>query len=279
MKTMKTAVLAAAMAGLCAGAAVAQGLPQKYKDSGKVVVAHHPIYPPVDYKDADTSELKGIAIDLAKALAKELDVKIEWSDIVFAQMIPALVTGRADLVHTGMSDLESRRDSAQFLDYMRSGAQIYTSSGKADVFKTLEDLCGKTVGASRTTSFPAEVSAWSAQNCEAKGKPAIKISGAESSADARVQLKQGRIDAVAQGFETIPYMMQLEKGAYVLIGQPVSSYYQGIVFAKTGTELMQAYAGAFKAILNNGVYKQIMTSYGLESMMLDGVYINSKRVD
>ncbi len=70
-------------------------------------------------------------------------------------------------------------------------------------------------GASRRTSFPREIAAWSEQNC--KDNPVVFV-GTEGSADARTQLKQGRIDAAVQGNETLPYVMGLEPNTYMALG-------------------------------------------------------------
>jgi polar amino acid transport system substrate-binding protein len=191
-------------------------------------------------------------------------------------MIPSLTTGRVDLIHSGMSDLPKRRDTLDFVDYMKSGAQFYVSFARKDEFKAQTDLCGKTIGMSRRTSFPDETAKWSAANCEAAGKPAIKVVGTEGSADARAQLKQGRVDAAVQGSETIPYLMNLEKDTYAVIGEPFTAVYQGIGFAKKDTELRDAYAGALKALMESGEYKKIFASFGLEGAMLDGIYMNGE---
>ncbi|MDP1136436.1 transporter substrate-binding domain-containing protein, partial [Klebsiella pneumoniae] len=85
---------------------------------------------------------------------------------------------------------------------------------KREDLKELTDLCGKNVGTSRRTTWPSEIAAWSKENCEAAGKPAIVVIGTEGSADARAQLQQNRLDAAMQGSETIPYLMSLDKGKY-----------------------------------------------------------------
>lgn len=263
---------------LAATAANAEGLPERIKSAGKVVVANQPNYPPMEYKDPATNELKGLDIDLGLALAKQLGTSVEWADIGFEQMISSLTTGRVDLIHSGMSDLPKRRDTLDFVDYMKSGAQFYTLFTRKDEFKTPTDVCGKTVGMSRRTSFPDETAKWSAAHCEAAGLPAIKVVGTEGSADARAQLKQGRVDAAVQGSETLPYQLSLEKDTYVVIGEPFTAVYQGIGFAKKDTELRDAYAAALKAMMASGEYKTIFAKYGLEGTVLDGIYINGEAV-
>jgi polar amino acid transport system substrate-binding protein len=275
---MKKHIALLALTVMTASAAQADGLPERIKSAGKVIVANQPNYPPMEYKDPATNTLTGVDIDLGLALAKQLGTTVEWAEIGFEQMIPSLTTGRADLIHSGMSDLPKRRDTLDFVDYMRSGAQFYVSFARKDEFKTLTDFCGKTVGMSRRTSFPDETAKWSAANCEAKGLEAIKVVGTEGSADARAQLKQGRLDAAVQGSETLPYLLQLEKDTYSVIGEPFTEVFQGIGFAKKETELRDAYAGALKALMESGEYKTIFAKYGLEGTLLDGIYINGEAV-
>jgi len=275
---MKKQLALIALACVAGSAAAAEGLPEKYKAAGKVVVANQPNYPPMEYRDPATNELMGLDIDLEEAIAKKLGTTIEWSDIGFEQMVSSVATGRVDLIHSGMSDLPKRRDTLDFVDYMKSGAQFYTSASRKDEFKTPTDFCGKTVGMSRRTSFPDEAAKWSAKNCEGAGKPALKIVGTEGSADARAQLKQGRLDGAVQGSETLPYLVSLEKDTYAIVGEPFTAVYQGIAFSKKDTELRDAYAAALKELMASGEYKAVFAKYGLENAMLDGIYINGEPV-
>jgi polar amino acid transport system substrate-binding protein len=275
---MKKHLAMLAVACLAATSVSAAGLPERIKSAGKVVVANQPNYPPMEYKDPVTNTLMGVDIDLGLALAKQLGTTVEWADIGFEQMISSLTTGRVDLIHSGMSDLPKRRDTLDFVDYMKSGAQFYTTAARKDEFKKPTDFCGKIIGMSRRTSFPDETAKWSATNCEAAGLPAVKVVGTEGSADARAQLKQGRVDGAVQGSETLPYLLTLEKDTYTVVGEPFTAVYQGIGFAKKDTELRDTYAAALKALMASGEYKTIFAKHGLEGTMLDGIYINGEAV-
>jgi polar amino acid transport system substrate-binding protein len=275
---MTKAYMLVAVTILAATSAAATELPEKITSAGKVIVANVPNYPPMEYRDPATNELKGVDIDLATALAKQLGVTVEWADIGFEQMAASLTTGRADLIESGMSDLPKRRDALDFVDYMKSGAQFFTLSSHKDAFKTQADLCGKNVAMSRRTSFPDETAKWSAANCEAKGLPAIKVVGSEGSADARTQLIQGRVDAAVQGSETIPYLNTLQPNTFMAIGTPFTDVYQGIGFDKKNTALRDAYVGALQALMKSGEYKAIFTKYGLDGAALDQIQINGEVV-
>ncbi|MFD1880597.1 ABC transporter substrate-binding protein [Paracoccus pacificus] len=266
-------------ASACMVAATAHAeLPAKFAEKGKLVVANTPNYPPMEYRDPATNELMGVDIDLGAALAKQLGTEIEWSEIGFEQMVSSLNTGRVDLILSGMSDLPARRETMDFVDYMRSGAQFYTSTKNAAEIKEMTDFCGKKVGMSRRTSFPDEAAKWSAANCEANGKPALEIVGTEGSADARTQLKQGRLDGAVQGSETLPYLTELEPDTYVIIGEPFTEVYQGIGFSKQEPELRDAFAAALAELIKSGEYKAIFDKYKLAGSMVDAPLINGEAV-
>jgi polar amino acid transport system substrate-binding protein len=255
--------------------AFAQSVPARIKDAGKIVIATNPNYAPITFKDPATNTLMGFDIDLGTAIAKELGVKIEWQEIAFAQMLPSLQTGRVDTVLAGMSDLPTRRDVADFVDYMTSGPQFYTISALAGTIKTPEDLCGKSVGASRSTNWPAQMTEWSQANCVAKGKPAMNVVGTEGSVDARTQLKTERLQGAVQGNETLPYFQALEPNTYVLLGTAFTQSLVGMPFAKSETGLRDAVKAAIERLQASGEYDKMLAKYGLQANKLTPISINN----
>lgn len=274
MKTMtRLAILGGALA--FSFSAMAQDLPARIKDAGKLVIATMPNYPPITYKDPATNVLQGFDIELGEAIGKELGLKVEWQEIAFAQMLPSLQTGRVDLAMAGMSDKKARQETADFVDYMKSGAQFYTSKALAGEIKSVDDLCGKSVGASRSTDWPAQITAWSEANCVAKGKPAINVMGTEGSADARTQIKSQRLQAAAQGNETLPYNQKLEPDTYVTLGEAFSQSLAGIPVLKSETQLRDAVKVALEKLQANGTYDALLEKYGLMANKLTPVTINA----
>ncbi len=274
MKTMtRLAILGGALA--FSFSAMAQDLPARIKDAGKLVIATMPNYPPITYKDPATNVLQGFDIELGEAIGKELGLKVEWQEIAFAQMLPSLQTGRVDLAMAGMSDKKARQETADFVDYMKSGAQFYTSKALAGEIKSVDDLCGKSVGASRSTDWPAQITAWSEANCVAKGKPAINVMGTEGSADARTQIKSQRLQAAAQGNETLPYNQKLEPDTYVTLGEAFSQSLAGIPVLKSETQLRDAVKVALEKLQANGTYDALLDKYGLKANKLTPVTINA----
>jgi polar amino acid transport system substrate-binding protein len=242
----------------------AQALPDRIAKNKQIKIGVNAIYPPMEYKDPESGKLVGFDVDLGSALAKELGVSIAWQEAGFDQLLPSLTTGRIDMILSGLSDNPERRAAADFIDYLNSGVQFFTSVSRKDINQPI-DLCGKTLGTSRSTTFPNDVKQWSDAQCVAAGKHPIRVEGTNDNAAARSELKQGRIDAAAQGSETVPYVATLEPGAYKLIGVPFGGVQQGIAFTKTDVKLRDAVLAALKKLMANGTYSAIVARWNLQA--------------
>ena len=258
----RSSLAASALAALLAGGpARAADLPEAIRQAGALRLTVNSTYAPMEYRDPATNQLTGLDIDLADGLAKRLGLKIAWSETPFEQLLPSLQTGRADFIISGLSDRASRREAAAFVDYLATGAQFFVMADSPA--KAAGDLCGKKVGATRSTSFPAEIEKWSRQACEAAGKPAAQFVPGENSIDVRAQMKQGRIDAAVQGSETLPYAQSNEPGKYRVLGAPFTVGYQGIAFRKDDAALREAVTEALRGMIADGSYQATLAKYGL----------------
>ncbi|MDX2257517.1 MAG: ABC transporter substrate-binding protein [Hyphomicrobiaceae bacterium] len=266
------------MAGVLAGAPpiLAHELPKRILAAGRLVIGTYPNYPPITYKDPYSMKLTGFDIELGEAIGRELGLSVEWQEIAFAQMLPALKTGRVDMILAFMADTEKRRATFDFVDYLRSQAVVSVRAGD-EARITLATLCGKRIGASRSGTWPSDIAAWSASNCEARGEPGVIVAGTEGSFDARMQLRMGRLDAAIHGSETIAYFEKLEPGRYVPIGSPFPAKLVGIPFLKTGDGrlLRDAVKAALERMLASGVYGGIVARYGVEHGALDAITVNA----
>jgi polar amino acid transport system substrate-binding protein len=263
--------LAAALSCVATATAMAVELPPEILKQGSIRVAIVPNYPPMEFRDPATNTLTGFDVEFGEALARKLGVKIIWQETSFDQMMPAIATGRVDAILSGMTDLASRQDTATFVDYLRNGPRFFAQQSRAAEFKDMTAVCGKRVGASRRTSFPKHIAAWSDAHC---GGDAIQFVGTEGSADARTQLKQGRLDAAVQGGETLPYMMELEPGAYIPIGDVFDVQFTGLALSVKEKALQQAVVEALDALIADGSYRALLakwklTDYGVEKATIN----------
>jgi polar amino acid transport system substrate-binding protein len=262
MTRMRQVLIASCFASFAAIVAARPAeLPNDIRATGALRLTVNSTYAPMEYRDPATNELKGLDIELAQEMAKRLGVKIIWSETPFAELIPSLQTKRADFIISGITDRASRRDAADFVDYLTTGPQFFVIADSA--IKADADLCGKKIGTTRSTSFPAEIAKWSKHSCEDKGQPPVEYVPGENSIDVRNQLKQGRIDAAVQGSETLPYALQLEPGKYRAVGSPFSLGYQGVMFRKDDAALREVVTATLSEMIADGSYRAVLDRYGL----------------
>jgi len=106
-----------------------------------------PDYPPVIYKK--DGKIAGIEADLAEYVGKKLDAKIIYETMDFKNLIPALEDGKIDIIMSGMSDADIRKDKVRFVEpYMNSGLMAIVRkkdfnkfNSYTNIYKTLKIGC------------------------------------------------------------------------------------------------------------------------------------------
>lgn len=95
-------------------------------------------YPPFEMTDTQ-GQPTGVGVDLARALADSLHRKLVIEDIPFDGLIPALKTGKIDLIISSMTATEERARSIDFSDpYVFTGISIL--AGKNSPVHSAADL-------------------------------------------------------------------------------------------------------------------------------------------
>lgn len=104
---------------------------ERIQSTGEVKVCIWPGYYAITYRNPKTSELSGIDIDMAKELAKYLDVKLSFVESSFAHLIENLESHKCDIAMHGVGIRESRKKHMLFSKpYLSSG--IYAVSNKRE---------------------------------------------------------------------------------------------------------------------------------------------------
>jgi polar amino acid transport system substrate-binding protein len=147
------AVAAIAVIGL-AQAANADAL-DDIKKSGKIRIAVDLGVPPYGMTD-DKMQPTGSDIETAKLLAADWGLQFEHVPTTGAARIPALQTGKADLV---ISTLSITPERAKVIDFSKGYAVLRTviAAPKSITLKSMADLDGKTVGTVRGTTHDTQL--------------------------------------------------------------------------------------------------------------------------
>jgi polar amino acid transport system substrate-binding protein len=88
-----------------------------------------------------TGGLIGFEIDVATRLGKDMGVKVEFVPTKWAGVIPALLTGKFDIIIGGMGIRPDRNLKVNFsIPYDHTGMSLVAHRERAAGFKTLEDF-------------------------------------------------------------------------------------------------------------------------------------------
>ncbi|WP_415183016.1 ABC transporter substrate-binding protein [Phaeovulum sp.] len=131
-----TAMLAV-MTQVGVATAVEAGTLEDILQRGELRVAVQTQGPPFSFMDKNANRT-GSAIDLTTLMAKEMGVKIVYLDFDWDGLLPALLSGKADILAADMTPTLSRATKVAFTKpFMYIGAVAF-SKGDSD-FKTVED--------------------------------------------------------------------------------------------------------------------------------------------
>lgn len=263
---MKNRCLFGAAAVLLACSSLSAGattLPERIEKTKVVKVAISPGYPPLETRDGNSGELVGFDIDLLAAIAGKLGVKLDYVVGTFETLVPALQTGRADMIMSGFYDRPARQQWFDFIDYLKAGAQFYSLANAKDL-KDIVDLCGKTITAGRGTSYPDVINKWSEQNCVGAGMQPITIIFDTDIGQQVTNVKTGRAAAGVLGLESVPTVMENNPGTFKALGNPLSAALMGMAFDKKDPQLRDAFMGAFTAVIADGQYDALIKKWKLD---------------
>jgi polar amino acid transport system substrate-binding protein len=113
------------------------------------VVCLDPSFAPFAFMD--NSRLAGVDIEMAQAIADELKRPLQIRIVPFAEIIPLVMSGAADMGTSGISITPERAESVQFSDsYEDNTRRILVRTGSSIV--DLDDLEHKIVGAEKGTT-------------------------------------------------------------------------------------------------------------------------------
>jgi polar amino acid transport system substrate-binding protein len=255
--------------------AQAKALPSALSD-GVLQVATDPTYPPFEYKDAVTNEIIGIDPSLARAIAHELGVKIEFKVIGFDTLIPGLDAGRFDVAMSDIGDSKDRRQKVDFVDYAQTLDVLLVPKGSSLVEAgSMDELCGHSIAAQLGTLEIGWLQSAS-HDCVAKSQPKIDVKVFPGSPQALLALTTDRVDGFMSDSVAANFTMKTKAGPKLAIAKLRYTYggLLGIAVPKNDVKMRKALSDALSKIMADGTYAKLMAKYGLADLKLDAPRLN-----
>lgn len=214
-------------------------------------------YPPFNYVDKDGSA-KGFEVDLAKKLCESINRECNFVVVDWDGMIPGLLAGKTDAVIASMSITEERKKSVAFTNkyYEESGSFVIKKGSGIEISK--EGLKGKIIGVQRSTTWSTYVE---------QMYPDSQLVYFEDDNRGLFDLIAGRIDTyLAQSYFMSQWVKKPEAKDLEVSTNPVRDTRYigegiGIALRKDETELKNQFNEALDALLENGTYTDIASSY------------------
>lgn len=241
----------------------AKGSLAAIKAAGVLVVATNAAFEPFEYIAADGSYV-GWDMDIARAFADLLGVKLEIRNMEFDSVLGAVATGIADIGMAGISYSETRDKTVDFSKGVFNSSQmIIVKSNNTDI-EDAYDLAGKVVGAQRGTvgDLLAQLDPdWASDGKGGfiLGKPS-SVKGFGTAAEAVLDLAYGRVDAVILDKMPAEAIVGKISGVKILENSVFDDEYAFAV-AEGNAELQTWINDAIDTLKANGTWDEITKKY------------------
>lgn len=253
------AVLAAAALTAVDGRAAT---PADIKKAGVVKVVTTSSSPPHGFLDAKSNSLKGIMVEVAQAVARDLGVRAEFTEVPFGALIPTLTSKRADLMSAPLFITPQRAEVVDFsLPIYGWGEGLAVQSGSSRSYTDLKSLSGSTAG----------VLVNSVQYNLVKDVPGVKdVRTYPDYIQLLADLRAGRIDVAMIDPPSIAYQMKLHgiTGVKMVEGYtPVNAWKIGMAVNKGDRELLEAVNASLEKLKAKGELRRILDGWDVGHLL------------
>ena len=155
------------------------------KAAGVLRVGTEGVYSPFSYHDPATNELVGYDVDVAKAVAGKLGVRVEFVETPWDSIFAALEANRFDVVANEVTINPERKAKYDLSESYSVGEGVIVTRADDNSIKSLDNLKGKVAAENATSN-------WS----EVARKAGARVETVEGFTQAIKLLNQGRVDVV-----------------------------------------------------------------------------------
>ena len=166
---------------------------QQIKDSGVLKVGTSAEYSPYEFHKVVDGEDKIVGFDdfIVQEIAKDMGVKVEYTDMDFDGLLGALQADKVDIVLAGMTPNEERKKSVDFSEIYYTNSNVcIVAKGKEDSIKSSDDLKKLKVGVQKGTTQADYVTG----DLEITNATQLK-----KIPDLMLELQNGKIDVIVTG--------------------------------------------------------------------------------
>lgn len=223
-------------------------------ENSALIVGTEPTYPPFEMTN-DKGEIIGFDIELLNAIAADQGLEIEFRDMDFDSIIPALQGGNIDIAASGLSITPIRQKQVLFSDpYIEAGLVIAVTMKNGNV-TGVEDLAGLTVAVQQGTTGAAK-----AEELKAAGKVS-SIKYFPNVSVAIMELVNGGADAIINDKPVTEAFVSKMPDKLKIVGETLVSDEYGFAVAKSNTELADKINNGLANVKAAGLIEDLSAKY------------------
>ena len=121
----------------------------KVKNKGTLTIALNPHFAPFEFKTIQDGKdtIAGADIEIAKAIADELGVKVKFSEMSFDNVLASVQSGKADIAISGISATKERQKIFDFSDtyYDSETVLLVKKDATEKTYKQISDFSKKSI--------------------------------------------------------------------------------------------------------------------------------------
>lgn len=221
------------------------------KKAGKIRIAIDLGVPPYGMTD-DKLQPTGLDVETARLLAKDWRLEFEHVPTTGASRIPALQTGKADLV---ISSLSYTAERAKVIDFSLGYAVLRTviAAPKSVALKSLADLDGKTVGTVRGTTHDTQLTR--------EGPKGMKLVRYEDDATETQAFLSGQVDIFSTAEMMVPQIDKKNPARQVELKFVLDNFKLAVGVKKDEKRLVDEVNAWIAANLKNGRLNELNKKY------------------
>lgn len=144
-----------------------------------------PNYPPFEFIN-DQNKISGFDIDFINEIGKKVGFEVKIVSIDFDALIPALKSGKIDIIASGMSATEQRKKAVDFSAPYYATQNLFIKSRSNSDIASLQSLKGKVVAVQLGT----------VQELAARKIEGVKVQAMQDIFGAIMSVKNGKADAL-----------------------------------------------------------------------------------
>lgn len=214
-------------------------------------------FPPFDTIDDATGAVIGFDMDLIAAIGEDQGFKVEFVDMAFEALIPAIEAGNGDIIAAGMwSGDPERAAKVDFSNtYYTDGAALLVKKDN-DTITGLDSLTSEQKVATQiATNYADDLNALVE---DGKLGQAVILDGFDTCV---LQVLNGDVDAMMAGASIVQAYMEKNPDKLKVVGDKDSYEDLGFAVQKGNTELLEKINTGLANVMENGKYDELLKKW------------------